>query len=852
MDTLDLPQSLASVHFERYRNMTRKVQLILSAAVAVAVGGIATRDARAAAAVRATPSGGLAEIVVTATRRRTTVQTTPISITAVTSAQIASRGLIDLDSLVTSVPGLATRNPGGPGQMEFEVRGLNSQGGNSSMVGVYFGDTPLSTAMGSQIGKGIMNPGLYDIERVEVLRGPQGTLYGLSSMGGTVRVIPKPPQLRRFAASGEEVLSDTTGGGGLNHQENGMINIPLGRTAAVRLVGSFTRNSGWIKRLVLADGAVTVDAPYSNPQRPSNFYTAPLQEALNGVNTTSIDAIRAELLWKPVSDLTIEPIAMYQLANQGAPAAVDVNGSPTNPQMPAIKAHYEIYDTPETQRDSFSLGSLKVEYQMPTFSLTSATGFWHRNYLDIQDPTEELAAFIPVSTAYDAAAGGLGPVESVRGPGVPETDDSRQLSEELRAASSTNGPVHWVVGYFYQDLHSVTGISSLMPQAVAFFGGPYPYVASSPQVMTQNSVYGHLSWRFLTHFVVAVGLRHFHYSLAQSISEFGLQSPFGTVGDTVPFHSSASIASNGTIPSFTLTYDIDANHMLYAKVSKGFRLGGATATTGAVPVVPASNTNPLFAAEVTNECQLQQKVFLTTNCNPNILLQAPTTFSSDRVWSYELGEKSFLFNHHMIADLDAYLEDWNNPQVATNVAGWGITVNGGDARIKGVEAQLQALLPGGFDLSLNAAYTDARFVASSGITGIPAGMRIPDTPQVSGSAVLHWEHYLTSGMSLFGTVEDDYTGARTDLPFGVTATLLNINQVLVHLPAYSIANLRFGIRNERDSGTGWTMALFVNNVANTQALLDPQPQITLVSPAFTRYVVNRPLTIGVDVSYEFH
>ena len=148
----------------------------------------------------------------------------------------------------------------------------------------------------------------------------------------------------------------------------------------------------------------------------------------------------------------------------------------------------------------------------------------------------------------------------------------------------------------------------------------------------------------------------------------------------------------------------------------------------------ASNTNPLFASDVANECGLQAKILLTTTCNPNTLLQAPTTFSSDSLWSYELGEKSSFFDHRLIANLDAYLEDWYNPQVATNLAGYGLTVNGGNARIKGIDGQLQGLLPGGFDLSLNASYTDAKFVESSAISGYPAGTQIPDTPKVSGSA----------------------------------------------------------------------------------------------------------------------
>ncbi len=796
-------------------------------------------------------SNQLAPVVVTATRRKTTVQNTPISITAITATEIASRGITDSDSLASSVPGIAVRNTGGPGEMELEVRGLNSQGGNSSMVGMYFGEIPLSTATGSQLGKNLMNLRLYDVERVEVLRGPQGTLYGSSSMGGTIRVLPNPPQLDKFAASTEEVLSGTGSGGGFNHQENGMMNIPIGKNAAIRVVGSFTADSGWIKRLVLADGSVAVDAgAFPNVTRPSNFYTAPIQESFSGVNTTNIQSVRAELLWQPTENLTIEPTAMYQLVQQGAPPSVDVNGNPTHPTVPDVLAHYEIYDAPEPQTDSLSFGSLKIGYRLPTFSVTSATGFWHRNFLDQQDETEQVNSAIGIPV-YDAGAGGVGPNYSSNGPGMLEQDYSRQLSEEFRVTSTAPGPFQWVGGYFYQDLHSTIATSVIAPQAAAVLGGTALSINAVPEDLVQNAVYAHASWRFSPHFEAAVGVRYYHYSLTETSTEHGLFTPLGAEGPNVPFNAATSASASGSVPEITLTYNIDRDHMLYARAGKGFRLGGVSTLTGPIPVAAASNTNPLLASDVANECGLQAKILLSSTCNPNILLSAPTTFKPDSLWSYELGEKSSFLDDRLLANVSVYLEDWYNPQVATNLAGYGLTVNGGNAQIKGIEAELQTLLPAGFNLSLNATYTDAKFIASSAISGYPSGTQIPDTPKVSWSAVLQWKHDLSSGVSLFGSLEDDYTGTRTDLPFGVTATLLTMNQLLVHMPSYSMANLRFGVRGSLAGGDRWSAALFIDNLTNNLVLLDPQPQIALQTGAYERYVVSRPLTAGVDLSYAF-
>jgi outer membrane receptor protein involved in Fe transport len=568
------------------------------------------------------------------------------------------------------------------------------------------------------------------------------------------------------------------------------------------------------------------------------------------VNTTRIDSIRVSILWQPIENLTIEPMAMYQSIQQGAPPAVDVNGNPTHPQVPAVWAHYEIYDSPEPQTDSLSFGSLTMTYQLPFFSLTSATGYWHRDFDDLQDETEQVNSAIGIPV-YDVAGGGIGPNYSSKGPGMLEQDSSRQLSEEFRVTSSAPGPFQWVAGYFYQNLNSQVQTSVFAPQAAPLLGGTALSDNTVPEDLIQNAVYGNVSWRFSPHFEVAAGFRHYRYSLSETSTEYGLFTPLAAEGLNVPYNAANSTAATGTAPSFTLTYNIDPDHMVYVRIGKGFRLGGVSTLTGPIPVAAASNTNPLYASDVANECGLQAKILLATTCNPKTLLQAPTTFSSDSLWSYEIGEKSSFFDHRLIANLNAYLEDWYNPQVATNLAGYGLTVNGGNARIKGVEGQLQALLPGGFDFSLNASYTDAKFIESSAISGFPAGTQIPDTPMVSGSAVLQWKHSLVDDLSLFGSLEEDYTGNKTDLPFGVTATLQNIDQLMVHLPGYAISNFRFGVRGERNGGDHWSAALFVNNFTNKHVLLDPQPQIALQTAAFERYIINQPLTAGIDVSYAF-
>src|SRR6185437_2693244 len=252
----------------------------------------------------------------------------------------------------------------------------NSSGGNTSMVGVYLDEVALSSPAAEQLGKVIIDPNLYDLQRVEVLHGPQGTLYGASSMGGTVRLIPAQPELGKFDASGESIVSDTGSDGGINFTQNGMVNLPLGSKIALRLVGSHTTTSGWLNRFVLADGSVETDTCPSAPcYRPSNFYTAPISSTMAGSNSSTSDSFRAILRYQPSDQLKISPMIMWQEDSANAPNAVDVNGSPTNPTMPSPKGHYEIYQTSEPQWDRFTLGSLKVEYAVtPDIELTSITG----------------------------------------------------------------------------------------------------------------------------------------------------------------------------------------------------------------------------------------------------------------------------------------------------------------------------------------------------------------------------------------------------------------------------------------------------------------------------------------------
>jgi outer membrane receptor protein involved in Fe transport len=198
----------------------------------------------------------LSEIVVTAEKRTSTVQETPISMTALTGDALAQQGIVDLQGIVHDVPGISMRTAG-PGQTELEMRGLSSSGGSSATVGYYLDDYPLTPPAAALNGKVVLDPDLFDLNRVEVLRGPQGTLYGAGSMGGTMKLVTNAPNLKEFQGEVQGTGSGTSGGG-FNHTGNLMLNVPLiADSVALRLVGTDKYVDGWINRIV-EDGAFPV------------------------------------------------------------------------------------------------------------------------------------------------------------------------------------------------------------------------------------------------------------------------------------------------------------------------------------------------------------------------------------------------------------------------------------------------------------------------------------------------------------------------------------------------------------------------------------------------------------------
>ena len=777
------------------------------------------RAADADSGVAAPAEGAvLEEITVTAEKRASTVQDTPISITAVSGADLVERGIVDFATLASQTPGISMRQ-NGPGQTEFEMRGMTSSGGNSPTVGFYLDDVPMTSPAQAQNGKVVIDPSLYDLNRVEMLRGPQGTLYGAGSMGGTVKLVTNQPDTQAFHASGEAVTSETAGGG-FNYTINGMLNLPLiDDQLALRLVGTDSHTSGWIDRIVLSD------FPLSNPTGfiRGNVLGAQVQADYSQSNAEHLSGGRATLLWKVTDDLTLTPTVFYQSITQDGPSAYD--------SVPGTMAHYQPFDIAEPYSDKFTLGALTANYRASGFDVTSVTARWTRTSTQTQDTSESFEnPYTCITIAPDCGQLPFyGPNGVGTGPVVgTETDPSSQFSEELRIASTGDGPLRGVAGVFYSDFKSQWQLNTQSQNNLSYvdfsnFTTPAATTTvwglNEPANIKQWAVFGEGTWAITPAFKATAGLRFFSYTSDLSMYFAGWGSP---LGGATPSTTDVSQSSKGVDPKFNLSYEFSQDLMVYATASKGFRPGGGNQP---LPNFPPPNAPANFGYAAW-----------------------PKTYDSDSLWSYEVGEKSRFLDRHLIVNASVYYEDWTQIQLEELPFGYPLFDNAGNAKIYGGELEFQALLGGGFTLSASGAYTHATLdpgphytiVLQGQSVGDPASTVVPDVPKYTANVGLDYINALNGQLSLVGHADYTYTGQRYDL--------VAINQgQLWSLPGYALANLRIGVKSD-SNWSDWNVSLFCNNLANKHPALENMTALNLANPDFNRVITSQPRTIGLDFS----
>jgi len=771
--------------------MNYKIRFIAAVGCVSFFGGVLA-DAAIAQQSRS-DMGQLEEIIVTAQKRESTIETTPISLTAVSGADILNRGFTDLAALMQSVPGVSVRTSG-PGMTEFEMRGVASNGGNSPTVGFYFDETPLTAPAATNEGKIVISPDLYDLNRVEVLRGPQGTLYGSGSMGGTIRVIPNAANPDAFQASAEVKLADTAHGG-FDHAENAMVNLPFwDGLAALRIVGSYSHDAGWIDRIVIAPGEFPV--PTNGLTVRGNVLAAPVETDYHDVNDVEKTTVRISAVFKPIDGLTITPSYFYERMFSGGLPYIDSN--------PGTDAHYQPFDIAENYRDEFHLTALSIKYRTDAVEISSASAYWTRHEPLIQDASESWSTGLGL-TSFGPGNGGIGAAYA------DEDNQSHQTTEELRVTSVGDTRLKWLVGYFYSDFESGWDIIFPSQTGAAVFGSNNLFSYFSPFKIFQQSEFGELTYNFTEPFAVTVGARHYYYSAPVGLDQYGAL--------TATEVTSTSERDQGVSPKVSLSYQFDKDLLVYATAAKGFRPGGGTG--------PVPTSGPL-------SCESE----LMTEYGSKGFVNGPISFNSDSVWSYELGEKWRSADNRISLNASAYFESWTGVQQvnALSPCGYVYTANVGDAHVYGGEIEVRAIVVHDLEASANVTYSHAALVSATLIdAGFNAGTPIQQVPQWSASAALAYHHALTDDVALTARAESTYVGSRTDETYATNT-----------LPSYDLTNLRGGLEGER-----WSGVLFVNNVTDKRALLNNITQDAVNLATFNRVAVSQPRTIGVDLNYKF-
>jgi len=768
---------------------------------AVALAGCLVHPVRAAEP--ATDNSGISEVVITAERHKSTVQDTPISISALSGDDLAARGLSTVEDVIHDVPGLSMRSAG-PGQTEYEARGVASNGGSSPTVGFYLNDVPLSPPASGQTGKVVIDPDLYDVNHIEVLRGPQGTLYGSGSMAGTVRIATNPPKLDSYEGS-VETIGSYTDGGGPNGTVNAMVNLPIGDKVALRVVGGDTDRSGWIDRYGLNPFPL-------GPTGRGDVLSAPVQTVVKDVNTEALSSARASLLLQPNDDLSITGMVLYQRMKMDG---YDQFQSPPGSQNPGI---YQAFNIPEPISDTIKVYSLSAVQNLGFADFTSATSYWQRESKFTQDASENVY--------YDFGLSQLVPLP------YSENDYTRQFTQEIRLSSpEEQSRLRWVVGAFYSDMHALwiqNGADSaggvIAAQDAATNGGqanPAGIIFESynPYRIQQMAAFADGSVNITDELKFSTGLRWDRYLSIELNNEWGDGLPTVTPL-TQPIITKA--AAWGLTPRFNLSYEPSRDLTTYVNVAQGFRPGGAN-----------------------------QYVPSFCNAGPGV-----NSFKPDSLWNYEIGEKAKFFDDRLTVNGDVFYIRWAHiQQLGLLGCGYEYYENAGSGRSFGPEFEVTGRITPEWSFGVNGSYTDAAItspvpaLAENVIANAQAGtisscpslghctLPILNVPKYSGEISLTYSRPIGQDYLLTSRISDSLVGPVVDESY----------YPIINLPTYNLVNFRTTFAADK-----WSAALFVNNLTNKRAELTANnTSFQWNTSGYVRLSTTQPLTAGIDLSYKF-
>jgi iron complex outermembrane recepter protein len=746
-----------------------------------------------------------ADIVVTATKTEVNVSKVPISISAYSKSRLDNLGVRTVADIAALTPGvdlqqIRARATG----TNISIRGISSLIG-AGTTGIYIDDAPIQVRI---IGYDANNvyPQIFDLDRVEVLRGPQGTLFGSGSMGGTVRFITPQPSLSGTSVYARSEIA-TTEHGDPSYEGGVAVGTPIIEDhLAVRMSAWYRRDGGWVDRANGFSGVTTA----------------------HDINSQTSKVFRGSILWSPISNLRITPSIYYQdlqVADSGA-----FWTTLSNPSDGVFRT-----GLPRAQpvRDRFSLPSLKLDYDLGDVTLTSSTAYLNRTANNSWDYSTVVPAILSANRFLQV-------------PGYQASsvfiDKQRNFTQELRAQGAIfGGRLTWVTGLFYEHLKQ-SGVQSIDAQyidvlsqaiygapAQSIFGpnanagdlGPSALYIVTQSVDTQYAAFGEASLELLRGLKLTAGLRYSHTKLEFADAQAG---PFNGPSSDVRNQTKA----NPLTPRFSLSYQIDPRTMVYATASKGFRIGGGNAS------LPSTT------------CAAELKAIGIPN--------APETYKSDSLWNYEAGAKTKLFGDVLQLNGSAFYIKWKNIQQQVFLkCAFQYVDNVGGATSKGFDLQAQLHPIAGLTLGSNIGYVRARYTSNAYPGPVPGSgpksVIVTDGDSlgvhpwtVTGTA--DYERSIGTDRTLYANVTVEYHSHEKGRTANLDPDSVSYDPALPPSPASTLVNMRVGARLK-----GVDVSAFVKNLTDTTVWLSRNHD-TVGNPIL-QDTTFQPRTVGLTVSYRY-
>ncbi|HLW22842.1 MAG TPA: TonB-dependent receptor [Steroidobacteraceae bacterium] len=741
------------------------------------------------AAAPAASSNGLEEIIVTAEKQREDLERVPLSIVAYTAQTLAETGVEDFESLAARIPGV-TLNSAGPGQSSYSIRGIASVGGNSPTTGLYVDDTPILPSGGDGATASI-DPDLFDLARIEVLRGPQGTLYGASSMGGTVRFITNQPNLEREEGALKGEGSYTEHGGG-NGRLDAMLNLPLiADRIALRIVGTYKDFSGFIDR------DVGVWAP--NPNVPAGLPPYPVSPAhpsaiVRNVNSEELYSVRTMLRIAVTDAFTVTPSVWVQDLQMGGAPNYDIpSGDSSAPRVQARP-----FDLSEAYSDHFVLSNLTMTYDLGWGSLLSTTSYLGRRENTPDDETEALEDTIPQGKF----------IANVYSPIIT----TRELTEEARLAFDPQGsPWSGVIGGYFNNADRHYFVNYLTPGYAQFqnsittqtlLGGitlnDLNYSQHGDYAPKQSAAFTEINYALTSQWKLTAGVRWYQLEYTAVRYEDG----WSNGGPTL---SAGAAKNTGFNPKAEISWQATPEELYYLSASKGVRPGGV------------------------NTSNLAQK-----GCG-----QDYGPYQPDSLWNYEAGAKTRWLDNRLTVNAAIYSIKWSNVQQGETLpCSYQITENAGSAIVHGGELEMTGLLGSHWQLSGGVGYAHAVLGADAPNLGGLRGEQLENVPEWNATASAKYQLTVQPGYDGFLRADAQYVGrSYPDFQRTDPSTFQG---------DYALLDLRAGLLHR-----AWELDLFVSNVLDKQAALSEFLSDNYSASTRTRMFTNQPRTSGLSLLWKF-